>query len=107
MAGNSLHEADPDINLEWLPSVPITKKRRVPPVVGIAIFYSEQREELLAVYQTNNLRDLMGNTSREQARALNFDADCRVVWMEMPEGPERSCLAGRLRRKAASRNVAA
>lgn len=74
----------------WLPSVPLTKKYKVPPISGLGILYSEELDRVLHVFETDNLKDGINNRSRDQAAALNIDPGCRLHWMEITNPTRRA-----------------
>jgi len=74
-----------DQPIEWLPSVPLTKKHKVPTISGYGILYSEELEKALHVFQTRNLAKDICENWQDQARALASDPNCRLYWLEIPE----------------------
>ncbi len=85
-----------DVRLDWLPSLPITRKRQVPPIACIAFFYSETSGKIFHLFETTQLRESLTRYSRQQAAALGQDPDSRVGWLELPSGHGRSRLLGQL-----------
>lgn len=67
----------------WLPSLPLTKKQKAPPVCGIGILYSEELDQILQVFETDNLKESVKGFSRDQAAAFNIDPNCRLHWLEI------------------------
>lgn len=74
--------------IEWLPSVPLTRKHKVPPVAGYGILYSEELEQTLHIFQTRDLLKDMRENWRDQALALATDPDCRLYWLEVEDNSE-------------------
>lgn len=98
---------DKQLVVEWLPSVPLINKHKAPAISCICIFYSERMERVLFVQETNNLTQLLSNSGRQQALALNLDADCRVYWLQIPSGAERHKLARQLKSQIRQEPLAA
>lgn len=85
---DAMSTPDDQINgqpIEWLPSVPLTKKHKVPAISGYGIFYSEELEQTLHLFQTPNLAKDMRENWRDQALALATDPNCRLYWLEVSE----------------------
>ena len=80
---------DQDIELAWLPSMPLINKRRAPSIAGVGILYSEDSERVFDAFETDNLARTLRITSRRQSVALANDPDCRVCWIEMPDTDSR------------------
>ncbi len=98
LATDALDSA-PDINdvrLDWLPSLPITRKRQVPAVAAIAFFYSEASDSVFHFFETHNLRESLATYSRQQAAALGKDPDSRIGWLELDRDTDRSRLLQQL-----------
>ncbi len=74
----------------WLPSLPLTKKHKAPPISGLGILYSEELEKVLHVFETDNLKEGINKISRNQAAALNIDPTCRLHWMEITNPARRA-----------------
>ena len=74
----------------WLPSLPLTKKHKAPQISGLGIFYSEELEKVLHVFETDNLKEGINTNSRDQAAALNIDPTCRLHWMEIANPARRA-----------------
>jgi hypothetical protein len=85
-----------DIRLDWLPSMPITRKRQAPPVSCIAFFYSEATGRIFHLFETCQLRESLMRYSRHQAAALGQDPDSRVGWLALAPGAHRSQLLRQL-----------
>jgi len=68
--------------IEWLPSIPLTKKHKVPSISGYGILYSEELERTLHIFQTRDLAKDLNEQWREQALALGTDPNCRLYWLE-------------------------
>ncbi len=80
---------DENIEVCWLPSLPLTHKHKAPPIKGLGILYSEELEEVLQVFETSNLCEDIKKFSYGQAIALNIDPACRLHWLEI-SNPERT-----------------
>lgn len=104
---NSNRVPDRQFVLEWLPSLPLIQKHKAPAIAGVAAFYSERLEMLLYVQETDNLIQLLNTSGRQQARALNLDADCRVFWLEIPPGNKRYKVAQHLKLQLQTALIAA
>jgi len=78
-----LNSAQSPVQVCWLPSLPLTQKQKAPPICGLGILYSEDLEQILQVFETDNLKQGVKGFSRDQAAALNIDPNCRVYWMEI------------------------
>ena len=63
------------------PSLPLTKKGRVPNIDGVAFFYSEDTEEFYHVFETSNLKHSLSTKSHYQTAALRKDPMVRVAWI--------------------------
>jgi len=80
-----VHTAEPQINgqrIEWLPSVPLLKKHKVPSICGYGVLYSEELEQVLHSFPTRDLAKDLNEKWREQAQALATDPNCRLYWLE-------------------------
>lgn len=84
------------IEVSWLPSLPLTKKHKAPPVGGIGILYSEELEQILQVFETDNLKEGVKGFSRDQAAAFNIDPNCRLYWLEISHPRQRKQSLGEL-----------
>lgn len=82
-------ESEP-LNVSWLPSLPLTKKHNAPPISGLGILYSEELEQVLHVFETDNLKEGINRISRNQAAALNIDPGCRLHWLEIANPARRA-----------------
>jgi len=78
-----LDSAQSPVQVCWLPSLPLTQKQKAPPICGLGILYSEDLDQILQVFETDNLKQGVKGFSRDQAAALNIDPNCRVYWMEI------------------------
>ncbi len=78
------------IEVCWLPSLPLTKKHKAPPIGGLGILYSEELEKVLHVFETDNLQEGIHKSSRDQAAALNVDPGCRLHWLEISNPVRRA-----------------
>lgn len=74
----------------WLPSLPLIKKHKAPPISGLGILYSEELDRVLHVFETENLKESINKFSRDQAAALNIDPGCRLHWMETANPIQRA-----------------
>lgn len=82
--------ASKPVEISWLPSLPLTRKYKAPPICGIGVLYSEELDRILQVFETDNLKDDIKRFSRAQAAALNIDPNCRVHWMELFDRKDRA-----------------
>ena len=87
---------DQDIEVAWLPSMPLINKCRAPSIEGIGILYSEDSERVFDAFETDNLARTLRNTSRKQSVALANDPNCRVCWIEMPDTDSRLSILKKL-----------
>ncbi len=81
----SLYVNNQDIEVAWLPSMPLIHKRRAPSIAGVGILYSEDSERVFDAFETDNLANTLKNSTRKQSVALANDPNCRVCWIEMPD----------------------
>ncbi len=75
-----------DIEVAWLPSMPLINKRRAPAIAGIGILYSEESDQVFDAFETANLASTLRSSSRQQSVALSNDPNCRICWLEIQEG---------------------
>lgn len=95
-----LHEDMPgaeDVRLEWLPSLPVTRKILAPRLPCIAFLYSESDSHVYHVFETDDLFESLTRYSRRQAAALGKDPDCRIAWLRLPAGATRTDAVEQLR----------
>ena len=85
--------------LEWLPSISIVRKHRVPAVAGIAFLYSELRDRVYHVFSTDDLHASVMTQSRQQSRALRFDTECRIGWLQVDDPLDRQRILQALKGK--------
>lgn len=78
------------IEVSWLPSLPLTRKYKAPPICGLGVLYSEELDRILQVFETDNLKNDIKRFSRAQAAALNIDPNCRVHWLEVFDRKNRA-----------------
>jgi hypothetical protein len=78
-----------DVEVAWLPSMPLINKRRVPSIAGIGILYSEEFDQVFDVFETANLASSLRNSSRRQSMALANDPNCRICWIEFTDSDLR------------------
>lgn len=90
------------LQVRWLPSMPLLNKRNTPPVAGIGMLYSEESDRILHVFETDNLQRSINSCSRHQATALGQDPNCRISWYEMAPGTARKQLFNDLLTKVAT-----
>ena len=74
----------------WLPSLPLTRKHKAPPVSGIGVLYSEELDRILQVFDTDNLKESVKGFSRDQAAAFNIDPNCRLHWVETSDAGQQT-----------------
>jgi hypothetical protein len=81
------------------PSLPLTKKWRAPNIACVAMFYSEDNEQVYHVFDTEDLHHSLATKSRYQSAALRQDPSVRVAWFPCEAGADRQQLKDRLRRQ--------
>jgi len=81
------------------PSLPLTKKGRVPDLACVALFYSEDSEEIYHVFETHSLKHSLSTKSRYQTAALRKDPSVRVAWIPCEDTAEREKLTSALRKR--------
>ena len=79
------------------PSLPLIKKWRAPHLACVALFYSEDTEEVYHVFSTDDLHQSLSTKSRFQSAALRKDPTVRVCWIDCPEQSARKKLTEDLR----------
>jgi len=82
---NAAEERINGLRIEWLPSVPLVKKHKVPSICGYGILYSEELEQVLHSFPTHDLTSDLNQKWQAQARALATDPNCRLYWLETSE----------------------
>lgn len=92
--------ADTDIEVAWLPSMPLINKRRAPSIAGVGILYSEDSDEIFDVFETSNLVQTLSTSTRRQSRALAQDPNCRICWLEATDKKMRKLAYKSLTAKA-------
>ena len=81
-----------DIEVAWLPSMPLINKRRAPAIAGIGILYSEESDQVFDVFETTDLASSLRISSRAQSMALANDPNCRICWIECTDSESDSRL---------------
>lgn len=81
------------------PSLPLTKKGRAPHLACVALFYSEDIEEVYHVFETDNLQHSLMTKSRFQSAVLRKDPTVRVAWIPCENAAERQKLKASLRER--------
>ncbi len=85
-----------DIEVAWLPSMPLIYKRKAPSIAGVGVLYSEEADQIIDVFETTNLAQSLGTSMRRQSRALARDPNCRICWLEESDSSTRELLYKKL-----------
>ena len=86
-----------DIDPFCQPSLPLTKKWRTPHVACVAMFYSEDTEQVYHVFSTDDLHASLATRSRFQTASLRRDPSVRVAWIVCPDNIQRKQLVQTIR----------
>ncbi len=81
------------------PSLPLTKKWRAPALACVAMFYSEDTEQVYHVFDTADLHHSLATKSRFQSAALRQDSSVRVAWFSCEKTADRERLKDKLQKQ--------